>query len=364
MQTTPESQAIAQTLWLDSISRTLLDSGRLADYIERLAIRGLTSNPAVFETALQDTEAYAADIRAQAAAGLSDSALLIELTLSDLRRAADLLRPIFEASDGIDGWVSIELSPMLAFDTEASMVAARGLHARAERPNLMVKVPGTEAGLRAVERLTFEGVPVNTTLLFSREHYLAAAEAYMSGLERRQSAGLDLAVGAVASIFVSRWDVAVRSRLPARLHNHLGIAMAGRIYASYRRLLSSARWRALAAAGAQPQRLLWASTGSKDPAAAPTLYVRALRADLTINTLPEPTLLAWAEERISAESLTTAVTSEAMGTDAEAAEACLREIAAAGVEIGLLAAQLQLDGVAAFAQSWRALLRRIAAQRA
>jgi transaldolase len=364
MQTTPETQAIAQSLWLDSISRALLDSGRLADYIERLSIRGLTSNPAVFETALQDTEAYAADIRAQAAAGLSDSALLIELTLSDLRRAADLLRPIFEASGGVDGWVSIALSPMLAFDTEASMIAARWLHARAERPNLMVKLPGTEAGLRAVERLSFEGVPVNTTLLFSREHYLAAAEAYMSGLERRQSAGLDLAVGAVASIFVSRWDLAARSRLPARLHNHLGIAMAGRIYASYRRLLSSARWRALAAAGAQPQRLLWASTGSIDPAAAPTLYVRALRADHTVSSLPEPTLLAWSRECIDSDSHPPGAATAGMSVEADAAEACLREIVAAGVEVGLLAAQLQLDGVAAFARSWRALLRRVAAQRA
>jgi transaldolase len=353
-----------QRLWLDSISRDLLDSGRLAQWIDQLSISGLTSNPTVFEAALAGSDAYVADIRAHAAAGLADAAVLTELILADLRRAADLLRPQFDASGGVDGWVSMEISPMLAFDAEASVAAARQLHAQAARPNLMMKIPGTAVGLRAVEALTFAGVPINTTLLFSREHYRAAAEAYLSGIERRVAAGLDPCVGAVASVFISRWDVAARKRLPAGLHNRLGIAMAGRIYSFYRRLLSSPRWRVLADAGARPQRLLWASTGSKDEATAPPLYVQALIAPDTINTLPEATLLAWAEAAGSTDGAAPDTGPDGLSADAEAAEACLREVASAGIEVSQLADQLQLDGISAFVQSWRHLLRMIAAQRA
>jgi transaldolase len=353
-----------QRLWLDSISRDLLDSGRLAQWIDQLSISGLTSNPAVFEAALTGSDAYAADIRAHAGDGLTDEAVLIELILADLRRAADLLRPQFDASGGVDGWVSMEISPMLAFDAEASIAAAQQLHAQAARPNLMMKIPGTAVGLRAVEALTFAGVPTNTTLLFSREHYRAAAEAYLCGIERRVVAGLDPCVGAVASVFISRWDVAARPHLPLALHNTLGIASAGRIYSFYRRLLSSPRWRVLVDAGAQPQRLLWASTGSKDETSSPTLYVQALIAADTINTLPEATLLAWAEAAGSAADGSPDAGAEGLSADAEAAEARLREIAAAGVEIGQLADRLQLDGITAFVQSWRHLLRMIAAQRA
>lgn len=341
---------LGQSLWLDNITRELLDSGTLRRYIDELSISGLTSNPSIFDAAIGNGSAYDAGIREKAQDGLSGEALFIELALEDLRRAADLLRPQFEASHRLDGWVSMEISPNLADDSAASLKAARHIQSRAARPNLLVKIPGTRHGIPAIENAIFAGVPVNVTLLFSREHYLAAADAYLRGIERRIAAGLDPRVGSVASLFVSRWDVAVNDQVPAELHDRLGLAIAGRTYSAYRQLLASPRWRRLAAAGAQPQRLLWASTGSKSPTIADTFYVEALAAADTIDTLPEKTLRAFSEHG----SLT-----QTMAEDGAEAEALLARFAQAGVDIGALAERLQKEGLEAFVKSWRQLLHRI-----
>lgn len=341
---------LGQSLWLDNITRELLDSGTLRRYIDELSISGLTSNPSIFDAAIGNGSAYDAGIREKAQDGLSGEALFIELALEDLRRAADLLRPQFEASHRLDGWVSMEISPNLADDSAASLKAARHIQSCAARPNLLVKIPGTRHGIPAIENAIFAGVPVNVTLLFSREHYLAAADAYLRGIERRIAAGLDPRVGSVASLFVSRWDVAVNDQVPAELHDRLGLAIAGRTYSAYRQLLASPRWRRLAAAGAQPQRLLWASTGSKSPTITDTFYVEALAAADTIDTLPEKTLQAFSEHG----SLT-----QTMAEDGAEAEALLARFAQAGVDIGALAERLQKEGLEAFVKSWRQLLHRI-----
>lgn len=351
MNATGQLHTLGQRLWLDNITRDLLDQGTLAQYIAQLSITGLTSNPSIFDSAIAGSASYDADIRAKSADGKSGAALFIELALADLRRAADLFLPIHEASDRLDGWVSMEVSPLLAYDTQGSIEAALDIHHQAARSNLLVKIPGTPAGIPAIEESIYNGVPVNVTLLFSREHYLAAAEAYMRAIERRLEAGLDPAIASVASLFVSRWDVAVKDRVPRDLHNQLGIAICGRSYHAYRELLASPRWRRLAEAGARPQRLLWASTGSKDPAAADTLYVEALAAADTINTIPEQTLLAFAAH---------GAPKGTMGDDGGAAEAMLTRFVQAGVDIDALALQLQEDGAAAFVKSWQQLLQRIA----
>jgi transaldolase len=340
---------LGQRLWLDTISRPLLRSGTLQRYISEFSITGLTSNPTIFEQAFGGTD-YDDSIRVLAAAGLSDEELFFELALQDLTQAADLLRPIFDASQGADGWVSLEVSPLLADNTAHTIQAASRLFERAARANLLIKIPGTAEGVRAVEEVIFDGVPVNVTLLFSREHYLAAAEAYMRALERRLAAGLDPRVASVASLFVSRWDVAVKQEISSPFHNRLGIAMAMRTYRAQRELLASDRWRRLAAAGAVPQRLLWASTGTKDPAAPDTLYVQALAAPDTIDTLPEKTLLAFADHgRIGA----------VMPADGGYADAVLEEFRREGVDDEALAQRLQREGVEAFATSWHAMLSRI-----
>ena len=274
----------------------------------------------------------------------------IELALEDLRRAADLFRSVFDSSDHVDGWVSMEVSPMLANDTQGSIEAARQIHRQADRPNLLVKIPGTPEGIPAIEASIFAGVPVNVTLLFSCEQYLAAAEAYLRGVERRLDAGLDPRVGSVASVFVSRWDVAVKNSVPAELRNRLGIATGGRVYCAYRELLASPRWRKLADAGAQPQRLLWASTGTKDPDAPESLYVEALAARDTINTLPEKTLLTFAEH---------GTVERTMAADGGDAEDILARFAGAGIDADALALRLQQEGAQAFVKSWRRLLQRI-----
>jgi transaldolase len=294
MKTTQQLHDLGQSLWLDNITRGLLTSGTLDRYISELSVTGLTSNPTIFDQAIGNADFYDTAIRQKALAGKSGEALFFELALEDLTQAADLFRPIHNATGGVDGWVSLEVSPLLADDTAGTIQAAVQLHAQAQRPNLFIKIPGTSAGIPAIEEAIFAGVPVNVTLLFSREHYLAAAEAYMRGIERRIAAGLDPAVGSVASIFVSRWDVAIKDRVPQELRNRLGIAIAKRTYKAYIELLASQRWQALAAAGARPQRLLWASTGTKDPAAPDTLYIDALAAPDTVNTMPEKTLLAFA----------------------------------------------------------------------
>ncbi len=341
---------IGQSLWLDNLGRELLASGTLARYIADLSVTGLTSNPTIFEHAIGHGGAYDDAIRELARRGESGEDLFFALARDDLRQAADLFRPIHEATDGVDGWVSLEVSPLLAGDTTKTIQAAARQHAAAARPNLFIKIPGTPAGIAAIEESIFAGVPINVTLLFSREHYLAAAEAYMRGIERRLGAGLTPKVESVASMFVSRWDVAVKEEISPQYRNRLGIAIAMRTYKAYRELLASVRWKKLAQAGARPQRLLWASTGTKDPQAPDTLYVDALAAPDTINTMPDKTLLAFADHgRVGAP----------MPAGGGYAEAVLDELRREGVDDDALAAQLQREGTEAFSTSWGALLSRI-----
>ena len=341
---------LGQRLWLDNITRDLLASGTLARYIAELSVTGLTSNPTIFDKAIGSGASYDDSIRQGAARGLTDEGVFFELALQDLMQAADLFRPVFDASDGVDGWVSLEVSPLLAGDTAGTIRAAAQLHARAARPNLFIKIPGTPQGVPAIEQSIFDGVPINVTLLFSREHYLAAAEAYLRGIERRIDAGLSPKVESVASLFISRWDAAVKEEISPPFHNRLGIAIALRCYKAQRELLASERWRRLAGAGARPQRLLWASTGTKDPAARDTLYIEALAAPDTINTIPEPTLLAFADH---------GEPGAVMPSDGGYAEAVLDEFRREGVDDEALAARLQREGVQAFAKSWSGLLARI-----
>ena len=351
MKPTRQLHELGQSLWLDNITRTLLDSGTLSRYIRDYSITGLTSNPTIFDGAIGGGDVYDAGIREKVADGKSGETLFIELALEDLCRAADLFRPVFDASDHIDGWVSMEVSPLLAGDTDGSIEAARQIHRQADRPNLFVKIPGTPEGIPAIEESIFAGVPINVTLLFSREHYLAAAEAYLRGIERRIAAGLDPQIASVASLFVSRWDVAINDKVPAELRNKLWIAIAGRTYRAYRELLASPRWRRLADAGARPQRLLWASTGTKDPDASDTLYVEALAAPDTIDTIPEKTLHAFAEH---------GGLKGAMAVDGGDAEEVLARFAEAGTDIDALASKLQKEGAQSFVKPWKQLLQRIA----
>jgi len=340
-----------QRLWLDNITRGMLRSGTLQRYIADLSVTGLTSNPTIFERAIASGSDYDGSIQVLAAAGLRAEDLFFELALQDLKQAADLFRPHFDASEGLEGWVSLEVSPLLAHDSAGTLRSARNLHARAALANLMIKIPGTPAGLVAIEESIFAGIPVNVTLLFSCEHYLAAAQAYLRGLERRAALGLPLKVGCVASLFVSRWDVAIAKQFPAPMHNRLGLAVAGRTYEAYRALLASERWLRLASAGARAQRLLWASTGTKDPTARDTLYVEALGLPDTIDTIPEPTLLAYADHGQPDRSLV---------GDAASWQEIMGEFSRAGLDEQALAAQLQREGAEAFSGSWASLLSRIA----
>jgi transaldolase len=353
MNLTRQLHDLPQSLWLDNITRDLLDSGTLRRYIDELSITGLTSNPTIFDEAIGGSGLYDAAIRAKARAGLSGETLFGELALEDLRRAADLFRPVFESSGGQDGWVSMEVSPLLLDDAQATVAVAAQIHRDAGRPNLFVKIPGTPAGLAAIEESIFAGIPINVTLLFSSEQYLAAADAYLRGIERRIAAGRDPRVGSVASVFISRWDRAVAATAPAELRNRLGIAIAQRTYRGYRDLLESTRWRDLAAAGARAQRLLWASTGTKDPAASDCLYVEALAAPDTVNTMPEKTVHAAAAH---------GVFRGVMPRDGGDCEEVLERFAAAGIDVAALGARLQADGGRAFAKSWHELLERIAAK--
>jgi transaldolase len=353
MNATHKLHALGQSLWLDNITRSLMTSGRLRSYIEELSVTGLTSNPTIFDHAIENGTDYDPAIRAKLRAGKSGEALFFELALEDLTQAADLFRPIHDRTNGLDGWVSLEVSPLLAHDTASTLTAARELHARAARPNLFIKIPGTLEGLPAIEEATFAGVPVNVTLLFSPEQYLAAAQAYLRGVERRIEAGLNPAVGSVASVFISRWDAAVASKVPPEMHNRLGIAVARRTYRAYRELLDSPRWQRALNAGARPQRLLWASTGTKDPRASDVLYVRALAAPFTVNTIPEGTLRALADHGDVGPVL------PADGGDAEQE---LASFARAGVDLGALAARLQDEGATAFVRSWHELLECLASK--
>lgn len=345
---------LGQSLWLDTITRTMLDDGTLRRYIDELSVTGLTSNPTIFDQAIGGSDAYDASIRERARSDASDEALFVAIALEDLRRAADAFRPVHDATNGIDGWVSMEVSPLLAFDTAGSIEAAKKIHEQAERPNLLVKIPGTAEGIPAIEEAIFAGVPVNVTLLFSCEQYLAAAQAYLRGIERRIAAGLDPRVGSVASLFVSRWDRAVADSVPAALRNQLGIAIGGRTYRAYRELLASPRFEAVAKAGALPQRLLWASTGTKDPNVSDTLYVEALAAPDTIDTMPENTLLAFAE---------VGKVDGVLAPDGRDAESMLRRFEEVGVELDPLAEQLQREGTESFVASWKSLMDRVVSKR-
>jgi transaldolase len=318
-------------------------------------VTGLTSNPTIFDQAITHSTAYDPAIRQKLTQGTSGEALFFELALEDLTRAADLFRPIYDRTDGVDGWVSLEVSPLLAYDTASTLTAAKELFARAGRPNLFIKIPGTPEGLPAIEEAIVAGVPVNVTLLFSREHYLAAAEAFLRGIERRINAGLNPAVGSVASLFVSRWDAAVMGKVPAAPRNQLGIAMAQQTYKTYRTLLSSPRWQRVYNAGARPQRLLWASTGTKDPNASDVLYIKALAAPFTVNTMPEGTLKALADH---------GELSEIMSADGGDCEAVLGQFAKADVDVNALAVRLQDEGAKAFVNSWNDLMHVIAAKSA
>jgi transaldolase len=338
---------LGQSIWLDNITRDLLNSGTLKRYIGDLSVTGLTSNPTIFDHAIKNSGAYDKAIASQLQSGKSGEALFFELALDDLTRAADQFRPIYDKTNGVDGWVSLEVSPMLAHDSESTLGEARDLHARAGRPNLFIKIPGTKEGVPAIEEAIFAGIPINVTLLFSREQYLAAAEAFLRGVERRIDAGLNPNVGSVASVFVSRWDAAVASKVPEPLRNRLGIAVAMRTYQAYRSLLGSPRWQRVYNAGVRPQRLLWASTGTKDPKASDILYVKALAAPFTVNTMPEATLNALAEHTELGSIL------PADGGDCEEV---LAQFGKAGIDIDTLATQLQDEGAKAFVKSWDELL--------
>ncbi|CAH1386330.1 transaldolase [Candidatus Nitrotoga sp. M5] len=347
MKPTQQLHNLGQRLWLDNITRDLLTSGTLRRYIDELSVTGLTSNPTIFDKAINKGAFYDESIRKKTLAGKTDEALFFELALEDLTQAADLFRPIHDATGGVDGWVSLEVSPLLAGDTTGTVNAAIQLHAQANRPNLFIKIPGTRAGIPAIEKAIFAGVPINVTLLFSREQYIAAAEAYMRGIERRIANGLDPVVNSVASLFVSRWDVAIKEKIQPGLNNRLGIAIAMRTYKAYRDLLASPRWQKLAHSGARPQRLLWASTGTKDPAASDILYVEALAAPDTINTIPEKTLLAFAEY---------GTVNDALPVDGGYAESVLDEFTEEGINDETLAADLQREGIEAFSNSWGDLM--------
>src|SRR6516165_4917407 len=355
MKATELLHNLGQSLWLDNITRDLLNSGTLKRYIDELSVTGLTSNPTIFDNAIKNSTAYDASIREKLAKGKSGEELFFEVALEDLTRAADVFRPIYDRTDTVDGWVSLEVSPLLAYDTASTLAAAKELHTRGDRPNLFIKIPGTQEGLPAIEEAIFAGVPVNVTLLFSREHYLAAAEAFHRGIERRIEAGLKPGVGSVASVFVSRWDGAVAGKVPDALRNQLGIAIAKRTYKAARALLTSPRWHRIYNAGARPQRLLWASTGTKDPLASDVLYIKALAAPFTVNTMPEGTLKALAEHR----ELGTIIPAD--GGDCEEV---LGEFAKAGIDVDALAAQLQDEGAKAFVKSWINLMEVIASKSA
>jgi transaldolase len=350
MKATQLLHDLGQSLWLDYITRDLLDSGALKRYIDELSVTGLTSNPTIFDHAIKNSAAYDAAIIEKLRQGKSGEALFFELALEDITRAADLFRPIYEETNGVDGWVSLEVSPLLAYDTASTIAEAKDLFARAARPNVLIKSPGTKEGLPAIEEAIFSGVPINVTLLFSREHYLAAAEAFLRGIERRIDAGLNPDVGSVASIFVSRWDVAVAEEASGELRNRLGVAVATDSYRAYRELLDSERWQRLANEGARPQRLLFASTGTKDPDASDALYVEALAAPFTINTMPDKTLLAFAEH---------GEVGEPLPADGGGAASVLGEFDHAGVDVGALAERLQREGAEAFDKSWKELLQSI-----
>jgi transaldolase len=347
MKPTQALHDLGQSLWLDNITRSLLKTGTLGRYIDEKSVTGLTSNPTIFDQAIKNSGDYDDAIKSKLAQRKSGEQLFFELALDDLTAAADLFRPVHDRTGGVDGWVSLEVSPLLAYDTKSTVAEAKDLHARAQRPNLFIKIPGTKEGLPAIEEAIFAGIPVNVTLLFSAEQYVAAADAYMRGIERRIASGLNPEIASVASIFISRWDVAVTGKAPQALNNQLGIAVAKRAYKAYLGLLGSPRWMRAYNAGARPQRLLWASTGTKDPKASDVLYVQGLAAPFTVNTMPEATLKALADH---------GAVSATMPIDGGDSDAVLARFAAAGIDIQALAAQLQDEGAKSFVKSWNDLM--------
>ena len=353
MKPTEKLQRLGQSLWLDNITRDLLTSGTLQRFIDELSVTGLTSNPSIFDHAITHSVAYDEEIRRQASSGKADEALFFELAIQDLTAAAELFLPIHEQTGGVDGWVSLEVSPLLAHDTATTVAQAQMLHAKANRPNLFIKIPGTLEGLPAIEEAIFAGIPVNVTLLFSRDDYVRAADAYMRGLERRVATGLDLDVLSVASVFVSRWDKAVLDKVPSDLRDQLGIAVAQQTYKAYRDLLDSDRWQRLEGHGARPQRLLFASTATKDPQASDVLYIGALVAPNTIDTMPQETLLAFAEH---------GMVDRLIPRDGGDAEQVLAAFGRAGIDVTILGRQLQDEGAASFVASWNDLLAAIKAK--
>ena len=355
MNATQTLHDLGQSLWLDNITRNMLSSGTLGRYIGELSVTGLTSNPTIFDQAIKNSRDYDADIQKLRKEGRSGEELFFQLALKDITTAADMFRPIHDRTQGVDGWVSLEVSPLMAHDTKATIAIARELHARARRPNVLIKIPGTKEGLPAIEETIFAGVPVNVTLLFSGEQYLAAADAYMRGIERRIDAGLSPGINSVASVFISRWDGAVMGKVPDALRDRLGIAIAQRIYKAYGAMLGSPRWMRAYNAGARPQRLLWASTGTKDPKASDILYIKALAAPFTVNTMPEGTLKAFADH---GEAIAM------MPTDGGDSEEVLARFAEAGVDADALAAKLQDEGAKSFVKSWNELMGVIASKSA
>ena len=355
MNPTQKLHDLGQSLWLDNITRELLNSGTLKRYIDDLSVTGLTSNPTIFDTAIKNSAMYDQDIAQGGSSAKSGEDLFFSLALADLTRAADLFRSVFDRTDGVDGWVSLEVSPLLAHDTKSTLAAAIDLHRRAGKPNLFIKIPGTVEGLPAIEEAIFAGVPVNVTLLFSREQYVAAAEAYLRGVERRIAVGLNPAVASVASLFISRWDVAVAGKVPAELTNRLGVAIGQRSYKAYCELLESPRFQRAANNGARAQRLLWASTGTKDPKADDALYVKALAAPFTVNTMPESTLKAFDEH---------GEVGGGLAPDGGDCESVLSSFAMSKIDIDALAARLQDEGASSFVKSWNDLMTCIGSKRA
>lgn len=339
---------LGQSLWLDNITRDLLSSGTLKRYIDELSVTGLTSNPTIFDHAIKNSTAYDEPIRNGLQRGKAGESLFFDLALEDVTRAADLFRPVYDRTGGVDGWVSLEVSPLLAHDTKSTVSAARRLYDRAARPNLLIKIPGTPEGLPAIEESIFAGIPVNVTLLFSLKQYVAAADAVLRGIERRIDAGLNPNVASVASVFISRWDVAVANRVPACLRNQLGIAIAKRVYFAYQSLLGSERWQRVLNFGARPQRLLWANTGMKDPTTADVLYVASLAAPLTINTMPEATLKAFADH---------GKLNGRLSIDASHGDNVLMQFAKVGIDLTVLAIQLQDEGARSFVDAWNDLMK-------
>jgi transaldolase len=353
MKPTQQLHDLGQSLWLDNITRPMLDEGVLEGYIDDLSVTGLTSNPTIFDKAISGGNAYDEQITELREKGLDPEPIFFELALADLQRAADLFKDVHEQTGGVDGFVSLEVSPLLAYETESTIKQATELHGRGGRDNIYIKIPGTPEGLPAIEEAIFAGVPINVTLLFSNEQYLAAADAYMKGLERRVEAGLDVKVESVASVFISRWDVAVADEAPAELTNKLGIAVGKQAYAGYRTLLASERWQKLAEQGARPQRLLFASTGTKDPDASDVLYIEAFAAPETVNTMPESTLKAFADH---------GQVGDPIPEDGGDAEETLKAFNDAGIDTDALAARLQTEGADAFVKSWNELVGSIASE--